>query len=329
MAARKKHLRSKETPLTRGRTRTSRRARLLAGNVTRTVVLIAIVLGTGAAAGLAVAYPLRSLDLGGSDAVTLDQEALAGTIDAEQALVAQADLPKSYVLADDSVTAGVALIGAKYCGIAATPDAVVGDPLTRAFLDNTNHALILSEVVKVKQPNDAGKYIKELTRVFDGCPGQKYFTAEGPDQQHLEITHPRNDEPLELDYLTRTLTPVDGGTTQIVTYFEVGNVVVAIQYAGPQKPSKDLMAKAEDEILYRVAPDQFSKTAKVKGEKPLPEETTTTTIPDVVQPSPTSSPPTLAPDPTFEPPTTTTKKRTTTTKKPTTTVAPTAPPAGQ
>jgi len=325
--SRQQRLRSKEVGRPRGTTRTSRRAWSLAGNATRVLVLVAIVLGSGALAGMALGYPIRSLELGASDAVTLDQEALANTIDVEQALVAQTDLPKSYEPAPD-LAAGVALIGAKYCGLAVAPETTVGEPLTAAFLDRTNNAFILSEVVKVKQQNDAGKYIKELTGVFDGCPDQRYFTGAGADKVRLEISNPRKrDEPLELDYLTRTLKPTGGGTTQIVTYFQVGNVVVAIQYAGPDKPDKNLMSKAEDEILYRVAPDQFSKTSKVNGEKPIPDETTTTLVPDVVQPSPTSSPPTLAPPPppTFEPPTTTRPKRTTTSKKPTTTVAPATP----
>ena len=313
-SARAKRLRSKESPPAQGRSRSSRRARALAGNATRLLVLVAIVLGSGALAGMALGYPIGSLDLGSSDAITLDQEALAGTIDAEQALVAQGDIPKSYTPADENVTAGVALIGAKYCGVTVAPEAVVGEPITRAYLDSTNHALMLSEVVKVRQQNEAGKYIKELTGVFDGCSDQKYFTGDGADKVRLQISNPRKkDEPLELDYLTRTLTPVNGGTTQIVTYFQVGNVIVAIQYAGPDKPDNNLMTNAEYEILYRVAPDQFSKTAKDKGEKPCP------TRPRRRRP-PTwcsrlhVSPPTIATTPpTFEAPTTTRAKRTTTT----------------
>jgi len=330
-ASRRKHLRSKESTPQRGRSRSNQRARLVAGNLTRVLLLAAVVAGAGIVAGLALGYPLRSLDLGGSDAITLDQEALAGTIDAEQALVSLGDLPKSFVEADGSVTSGVSLIGAKYCGVTASLDGIVGEPLTKAFLDTTNHSLMLTEVVKVRQPKDAGKYIKELTGVFDGCTDQRYFTGDGADKVRLKISNPRKDEPLERDYLTRTLTPEKGGTTQIVTYFQVGNVVVAVQYAGPANNGNDLMSKAEDEVLYRVAPSQFSKTAKVKGEKPLPEETTTT-VPDVVQPSPTSSPPTVAPPPpTFEPPTTTSVRRKSTTKKttPTTAAPPATVPAGQ
>lgn len=293
------------------------------------MALAGLVVGMGAAAGVALGYPIKSLDLGGSDAITLDQEALASTIDGEQALVAQGDLPKSYVAADAAVADAVKLVGAEYCGDTVVPDAVVGEPLTSAFVDTTNSAFMISEAVKVKQQKDAGKYIKELTRSFDLCEGQRYYTGSGVDKVRLEITNNRKDVPLELDYLTRTLTPVDGGTTRIVSYFQVGNFIVAIQYAGPANPTKTLMSKAEDEILYRVAPEQFSKTARVPGQKPVPSDTTTTTAPDLVQPSPTSSPPTLATTPpTFEPPTTTRPKRPSTTRKATATTAPATVPAG-
>src|SRR4051794_15131483 len=90
-------LRSKEISPSHGRSRSGTRARLLAGNGARVLALAGIVVGTGIVAGMALGYPLRSLDLGATDAVTLDQPALQGTIDAEQALVQLGDLPTSYV----------------------------------------------------------------------------------------------------------------------------------------------------------------------------------------------------------------------------------------
>ncbi|MFN8051964.1 MAG: hypothetical protein U0Q22_11030 [Acidimicrobiales bacterium] len=312
-------LRSKESAPSRGRSRSSRRAALLAGNSARIVALIAVVIGSGAVAGMALGYPLRTLDLGGSDAVTLDQEALSGTIDAEQALVTLDDLPKSYAVAPDTVVAGVSLIGANYCGGTVAPGDQVGDRLAQAFVDSKNNSLVLAEVVKVRRQNDAGKYVREMISLFDGCDNGRFFKVEGENRTEVKISDDRRDQPLAADYVSRTLTPVKGGTIQIVTYFQVGNVIVAIQYAGPANPPKTLMRNAELAVLYRVAPDQLSKTAKVKGAKPLPEETTTT-VTDAVQPSPTSSPPTVAPPPTFEPPTTTRptgKKKTTATTAPT------------
>ena len=109
--------------------------------------------------------------------------------------------------------------------------------------------------------------------------------------------------------MSRTIAPVNGGGIRIITYFQVGTVVVAVQYAGPANPPKSLMSNAELAILYRLAPDQISKTVKIKGVKPLPDSVTTTA--PIGDASPTSSPdpaPTSAPTPTFEP-TTTTKQR--------------------
>lgn len=275
----------------------------------RVVLLIALVAGSGVAAGFALGYPLRELDLGASDAPILDQVALAGTIDAERALIMAEDLPNTYA-ADESFAAAVSLVGAEYCGQTIVPTDPQGDALTRAYVDRQNKSFMLSQVVRVREQNSAGKYIREMINLFDGCDGQQFFKE---DNVEVSIEKTSADPPLGADYVQRTLVPKDGGTIQIVTYFQVGNVIVAIQYAGPAKPKRELMSKAETEILYRVAPDQVSKTAQVDGSKPLPGESegvTTTTGVDAVTPSPTSSPTaevpalTPAPDPTFETPTT-------------------------
>lgn len=293
--------------MARGAPRSNRRVKLVAGSLARIVALAVLVVATGAIAGIAVGYPLRTLDLGGSKAIALDQEALAGTIDAELALVTKADLPNSFV-ADDSFVAGVALVGTSYCGQTTEPEGQVGDHLAHIFSDKQNNSYVMTEVVRVRRTQDAGKYIRDVTRDLDGCKGRKFYKVEGQVRTKVEIRDDRGDPPV-VDYVSRTLRPVDGGTVQVVTYFQVGNIIVALQYIGPANPPKTLLSKAEKEILYRVAPKQLTRQAKVAGAKPLPDESaTTTTIADAVEPSPTSSPPvvpTEAPDPTFETPATT------------------------
>lgn len=321
-------LRSRDQAPSRQRSRSARRARLLAGNAGRVVALLVLVVGSGAVAGAAVAYPLRSLDLGDSDAVILDQEALANQIDVEQALLQSSDIPRSYTEQPQDVAAVVDLIGATYCGGTVEPTDQQGSARARAFVDEKNRSFMLSQVIRVRRAADAGKYVREMAALFRGCAenNDRYFTVENGTRTEWKVTEPRRDEPLAEDFVSRTLTATKGGATKIVTYFEVGNVVVALQYAGPANPPKTLMANAEKEILYRVAPQQFQRTAKVPGSKAIPSDTTTTTVDDLVSPSPTSSPPpptTVAPPPTFEPPTTTrapsTRRSSATTSPPATT----------
>lgn len=303
-------LRSRDRTAPRDRSRSARRARLAADSAGRVVALIVLVVGTGAAAGAAVGYPLRALDLGASDAVTLDQEALTNQIDVEDALLRAEDIPRSYDEAPQTVADAVQLIAATYCGGTVEPTDQQGAGRTRAFLDTQNHSFMLSEVVRVRRASDAGKYVREMAALFRGCADNhdRFFTVENGTSTEWKVTEPRRDEPLAEDFVSRTLTATKGGATKIVSYFQVGNVVVALQYAGPANPPKTLMRNAEREILFRIAGEQFKRTATVPGARQVPGDTTTTTIDDLVSPSPTSSPPlptTVAPPPTFEPPTTT------------------------
>ncbi len=291
----------------------------------RTVLLAALVIGSGVAGGYAVSYPLKKLDLGGPDPVTLDHQALAG-VNPELALVRREDLPDSFVEGEEAISNAVTLVGAQYCVATEPPDGQIGDRLSKVFVDQQNQTLLLSEVVRFSRPRQSKAYVDEVTRTLTGCG--KFYKEQNGERVQFQVTNPRRNPPVN-DYISRTLAPTKGGLTQIVTYFTVGDLVVALQYAGPANPPKSLMDDAEREILYRVAPESFSRVAKVEGLKTEP--TTTTTIVDPAAPSPTSSPlppPTVAPDPTFSSPTSAPKpkkKTSTTTPKPAATPAPAAP----
>jgi len=307
--------------------RSHHRSKLVGETALRVLLLAGIVVGAGALAGYALSYPLSRLDLGGPDPVTLDHQSMVG-IDPELALVRQDDLPENYTEADPAASEAVALVGAQYCVKSEPPEGQIGDRIARAFVDGQNKTLMLSEVVRFDQPRQAKAYVDQVTRTLEGCG--RFYKEQAGEQVQFTVTNPRRNPPLN-DYVTRTLAPVKGGLTQIVTYFNVGDLVVAVQYAGPPNPPKSMMDGVEREILYRVAPDYFSRTAAVDGQKATPTEPpTTTTIVDPAAPSPTSSPvppPTIAPDPTFTSPTTTAKPKSK--PKSTTTVAPapTAAPA--
>ena len=295
--------------------------RRLSATVTRVLALIGVVLGAGAILGMAIGYPIKQLDLGGASAIALDHEALAGSIDPSLAVIGLADLPKGFVTDPNDNGASVHLIGASYCGKTIAPDSPVGDHIARTLLHPGNGWFIQSEAQRLRRTQDAAKFIRESTANLDGCPGGKYFDVNGDKRIEQAIRDDRPDPPV-VDYVSRTIAPVNGGGVRIITYFQVGTVVVAVQYAGPANPPKSLMSNAELAILYRLAPEQISKTAKIKGVKPLPDAVTTTVA--MGDASPTSSPdpapttPTVAPTPTVEP-TTTTKQRGS--KRSTTTVA--------
>lgn len=278
---------------------------MLGGGVLRVIVLIVIVVATGAAAGLAIGYPLTGLEFGSDDAVVLDQSALTG-IDLADALVQPDDLPSSFAVSEE-FSATVDLVGAEFCGSSVTLDATANARASQAYIDNTNNAFFVSEAVRAKDTTSATRYIQQLTSLLDGCEKGRYFKVEADERIEVKITSPRRNPPLKLDYVTRTIAPVKGGPVQVVTYFQVGNVVVAMQYAGPEKAYESLMETAENAVLSRLVPDQFGETVPIDGEKPLPSDTTIQ--PNAVEPSPTSSVDYTTesmPPATFDPPKTTT-----------------------
>lgn len=277
---------------------------MLGGGVVRVLVLSGIVLATGAAAGLAVGYPLRGLEFGADDAVTLEQSALTG-IDLTDALAQPDDLPSSFAESAE-FSSTVDLVGAEFCGSSVALEATANAKASKAYIDSTNNSFFVSEAVRAKDTTSATRYIQQLTSLLDGCDKGRYFKVQGDERVEVEITSPRRNTPLKLDYVTRTITPVKGGPVQVVSYFQVGNVVVALQYAGPEKAYESLMEDAETKILSRLVPDKFGEAVDIDGEKPLPTETTQL---NAVEPSPTSSADYTVesmPPATFDPPKTTT-----------------------
>lgn len=261
--------------------------RLFAGNVGRVVILVLLLLAAGGAAGLAIGYPLRSLDIGADTAVVLDQSALTG-IDLSDALIAPDDLPTTFAESPELATQ-VDLSASEFCGGTVPLDASASARSSRAFIDPTNNALVLSQAVRAKDTTSASRYVQQMVTLLDRCDNGRYFKVEGEERIEVRITNPRRDVPLKLDYLTRTIVPVKGGTSQIVTYFQVGNVVVALQYAGPERAYESLMEDAEKKILIRLVPDQFAETVQIDGEQPIPTDAPSTTRADAAAASPTSS----------------------------------------
>jgi hypothetical protein len=301
------------------RVRRPSRAAAAGGVLARLVGLVVIVGLVGVGVGFAVGYPVSRLDVGAQSAVALDHLALAGTFDPEAALVAPDDLPGNWSPADPGF-GRYTMIGQPVCG--QTPDIAnqLGDTLVRVFQDDRNRSFIISEVVRVRQPKDANQYLRELEKVFGGC--RRFYRGSGEERTQVRVLAGQPDPPV-VDYVSRSLQPVTGGSTQRLIFMQVADVIVSIQYIGPTVPPRALLDRAQREILTRVAPEQFARTRDIPGARPIPTEPTTTT---------TSTTTTLPPT-TLPPSTTTTVKRrprpTTTKPAPATTPPPqTVPAAG-
>lgn len=288
------------------------------GRLTALVLLVAL---SGAACGLAFGYPVGSLDLQVSSAVQLDHNALQGTFDLEQALAQVGDLPKGWQTTDRDFTP-FSLFGpaGQFCGETVDLSAMLDQPLRRAFVgpDNPNSQIVLvSEVAQFKRVADARLYRTNLAQTLTGCTANSFNRKLGDKFTKVEIRDDLGDGPV-VDYLARSLVPVEGGAVQVFSVMQVGSAVVALQFVGA-RPGAGLISGVEKAILTRVAPRQFGPSAAVSGVQPLPTETTTTTTETT-----TTTTTTLIPQATT---TTRPRSRPSTTRRPTTAPPTTAAPA--
>jgi hypothetical protein len=238
------------------------------------MLLIVIVAG-GLLLGFGVGYPLSKVDLDVTTAVDLDHVALQGTFDPEAALAQLEDQPAGFAQVEGDASAFGA-IGASFCGETPLPEGQLGDRLMRAF-NTKNGQLVTSEVVRVRKPVEANRYVAEIERTFDSCTQRSFFRTTGDERVEVKIRPGQPDPPVN-DYVSYTLQPETKGTTQRVVFFQVGDVVVALQYFGPSTPRPDLLGKVQTGILERTAPSEFSKLRKVDGVRPVPTDPTTTVL---------------------------------------------------
>ena len=90
----------------------------------------------------------------------------------------------------------------------------------------------------------------------------------------VEVTDLGTKQPIT-DYVSRVFQVEGGGNYDIRTVFQVGSSVVALHYAGSERPSRNLMSDVEETILTRVSPDDFGDTSTtVAGVTPLPPQST-------------------------------------------------------
>jgi hypothetical protein len=278
----------------------------------RIVVLLVIIGAVGTLIGLGLGYPISRIKVSGDNAVSLDQPALNGTFDPQQALVTAADLPNNWAATDDSFEA-YSLVGAPICGQTVKIGNQVGTPLVAVFHDDSDQSYLLSEVFRVSQPGDAQTYLDDLQGAFGEC--DSFYRIAGGTKTKVNIKPGQSDPPIT-DFVSYTLQPPKSGVTQRMAVMQIGAVIVSLQFAGPTLPQQSLLSNAEHSMLVRTAPKQFKQKQKVPVEKSLPPlptttSTTTTTLP------PTTLPPTTT--------TTLRRRHVTTTTHPVATTPPAAP----
>ncbi len=221
----------------------------------RIVLLAAVIIASGVGLGLAAGVPLGRLDFEESDAVQLDQSALAGEVDPASALVALDELPLGWEPGDPAV-AGFGVLGTGFCGTEVELPTALSDTAVVVFANPSDESILVSEAVRVDRWQSARDYVDELADAVGSC---EEFYQPGLDGERvkLEVRESTGDGPIS-DHVSRTLVAADGSSTRSWSVMAVGDVVIAMQYIGPSRPQEGFLADLESKLLQRVDPADFA-----------------------------------------------------------------------
>lgn len=282
--------------------------RRITGGLLRAVAVVAIVLACGFGAGKLLGAAIAKVPDPTGGAEVIDHFTLASSLVAKTALAQAGDLPSGW----KAGPATFGLVGLPICGKSADDSpSPLGARQTRepivSWVDSTGKQILISEVVEFGSTQQASTYIGRVTTAYEKCKGYSYTDTTQNKEIKFTVTPPEDKAPVT-DYVSRVIQPTDHSRYEVVTYFQAGKAIVTLHYVGPSRPTRGMMAKVEQKVLARIAPDKFGVTATtVKGEKPLPADTEVTIPADQLKPAggtdPAAGAPaaTLTPDPTAPP----------------------------
>ncbi|MFM7068245.1 MAG: hypothetical protein ACKOYM_02185 [Actinomycetes bacterium] len=243
----------------------------------RVAVLVLLLMVSGVMIGLVFAYPVSRVQLSRPAAIRLEQAALAGKIDPDQALATPADFDGGWVDGDASL-GKFGLLGARFCGNAVElPDAL--SPVRSAVLRNESaDATLIVQAVRADRWQNAREYVSAVDRAVTGCDR---FYLTGPEGRKLQrVLDAGGAKPID-DYASRVYLSEDGTSAIAWSTMAVGDVIVAIEYLGPTRPPEGFLGELESKLLLRMAPEVFAPGGVA------PESTSTTTTTPAETPSTT------------------------------------------
>jgi len=221
----------------------------------RVLMLAGLLLLSGAALGLAAAYPLTFFSYDESSAVRIDQARLAGQVDVNQALVTLDDLPKGWEAGDANLgTFGV--MNSTFCGETVAPPTPLSEVHSVVFKDPTNDSLVIAQSMHVDKWQSAKSYIFDVGDAMGGCD---QFYRNGPaGQAKIEIKDPAQTPLIAEDYVGATYVDASGNGVQEWAIFAVGDVIVSVLHSGPTRPEPPFMNDVIGNVLARIDPTDFA-----------------------------------------------------------------------
>ncbi|MGI9577071.1 MAG: hypothetical protein ACR2OH_02600, partial [Microthrixaceae bacterium] len=200
----------------------------------------------------AFGYPLRYVEYEASSAVALDQASLAGTIEATDALVAAEDLGPGWT-EGDAALGSFGVLGADVCGEVIETPTPLSPKEAAVWVDETNGARIIAQALRVDRWKSAEEYVSDVADGLTEC--DTYFREVEGVQVKVTSTDLDRDPPVT-DHVDRRYQSPEG--VQDWSMMSVGDVIIAIQYLAATPPPEGLLRELEDEVLRRVAPEEFA-----------------------------------------------------------------------
>ncbi len=247
----------------------NRLLRRMADQTGRGLLLLLIITVTGVGFGFAAGYPVSRIEFEESDAVRLDQTRLAGEIDPQAALATQADLPLTWTAGDPAVGA-FGLLGLGFCGEEVDLPTTLSGKEVAVFSNPVDQSFLISEAVRVDRWQSARGYVDDVTDAVRECD-EFFRTDANGERLRVKIDEGMGDPPIT-DYVARQFIADDGSSVQVWSLMAVGDVVIALQHIGPERPQEGFLNDLENKILIRIDPADFAP-----GGVPT---TTTSTPPD-------------------------------------------------
>lgn len=237
---------------------------------TQALLLVLLLVVSGMALGLVLAYPVSKVRLSEAAAIQLDQAALAGKVDPEQALVTTGDVGGGWQPGDERL-ATFGLFGAPFCGERVELPEALSPVRSSVLVDPARRTTLISQAVRTDRWQNAREYVGSVDRAISGCDR---FYVTGPDGRDLQrVLEESGTRPVD-DYASRVYLSEDGRSSVAWSLFSVGDVVVAVQFIGPNRPPEGFLDELESKLLLRLAPEAFAPGGVVDDTVP-----TTTTAP--------------------------------------------------
>jgi hypothetical protein len=220
----------------------------------RVTLLVAIIAVSGVGLGLAAGFPVSRIEFDESDAIRLDQTRLAGEVDPQESLVAQADLPLTWSPGDPAV-GGFGILGLGFCGEQVDLPTALSAREVAVFTNPDDRAYLISEAVRVDRWQSAREYVDDVADSVEQC--DEFFRSDAGGRVKVSI-QPGLGSPRITDHVARTFVAEDGSSIQVWSVMAVGDVIIALQHIGPQRPQQGFLDDLEQKILVRVDPADFA-----------------------------------------------------------------------